>query len=393
MFLLKVYNYIRGFLTITVEGYFIERFLNICTRRNIYLWNVRRRGTNKMSMNISINGFKKLGTVGYKSKSAVKIVRRRGWPFLIKKYKKRHAFFAGIIVFVAMVILMTSFVWAVEVTGNDTVSKSDIKEALARAGLKTGMPRFQIDVDDIENNIMMERDDLIWVGINIKGTRAKVEVKERRQIPDIIPEDQPCNIVARIDGVIESIDVRSGEKLAKIGDVVSAGEFLVSGALPSDVVGVRYVHARADVFAKTWHEETRKIVYIIEEHNLTGRFQNKNSLEIFGFRINFYINSGNSYSNYDIINSEKQYGFGENYLLPIQMNFETCREIDIVTKELSEEEAYEWTLSEIKKSIEAKLPEGTVVLDIQEMQRDNILTVTYECSENIAQQVEIGGNE
>ena len=389
MFLLKVYNYIRGFLTITVEGYFVERFLNICTRRNIYLWNIRRRGTNKISMNVSINGFKKLGTVSYKSKSAVKIVRRRGFPFFIKRYKKRQAFFAGIIIFVLLMVLMTSFIWAVEITGNDAVSKSDIKAALERAGLKTGMLRFNVDTDIIENNVMIDRDDLIWVGINIKGTKAKVEIKERIPTPEIIPEDKPCHIVARLGGVIESIDVRSGEKLVKIGDVVRSGEFLVSGIISSEVANERYIHSRADVIAKTWHEETREIIYVVEERNHTGAFQNKNHLQIFGVRINFYINSGNPYNNYDIINSEKQYGFGENYLLPIMMNFETHREVEIAVRELSEEEAYERTLDEIKSFIEAGLPEGTVINDIQEKQNGSMLTVTYECSENIAKQVGI----
>ena len=42
----------------------------------------------------------------------------------------------------------------------------------------------------------LERNDLAWVGIEIKGTNAIVKIVEAAQKPDIINEEDYCNIVA-----------------------------------------------------------------------------------------------------------------------------------------------------------------------------------------------------
>jgi len=42
----------------------------------------------------------------------------------------------------------------------------------------------------------LERNDLAWIGIEIKGTNAIVKIVETDKKPEIIDEEDYCNIVA-----------------------------------------------------------------------------------------------------------------------------------------------------------------------------------------------------
>ena len=39
----KIEGYLNGFVNIHVEGYFIERFINMCRIQKIYLWNIAKK--------------------------------------------------------------------------------------------------------------------------------------------------------------------------------------------------------------------------------------------------------------------------------------------------------------------------------------------------------------
>jgi similar to stage IV sporulation protein len=123
MILLKLWNYFRGYVIIAVEGYFLEKFINICTHRQVFLWDIKKRKDRTMTLKVSINGFKLLRPISYKTKCRVKILKRCGLPFLKKRYGKRKAFMLGALVFIALFYCLTSFIWSVEITGNKDIEK------------------------------------------------------------------------------------------------------------------------------------------------------------------------------------------------------------------------------------------------------------------------------
>ena len=88
MFIKILLSYLIGYITITVEGYYIERFINICRNKKIPIWNLRREKNVRLTLNIGINDFKEITRIGKKTKCKVKIVRKRGLPFIFNKYRK-----------------------------------------------------------------------------------------------------------------------------------------------------------------------------------------------------------------------------------------------------------------------------------------------------------------
>ena len=44
MLFIRILNYIKGYLIITINGVFAERFINICVHRNILIWDEKTAG-------------------------------------------------------------------------------------------------------------------------------------------------------------------------------------------------------------------------------------------------------------------------------------------------------------------------------------------------------------
>ena len=54
MFLRIILNYILGYVSIKVEGFYIERFINICMSKNIFFWNMKRDKSTLLYANVGI---------------------------------------------------------------------------------------------------------------------------------------------------------------------------------------------------------------------------------------------------------------------------------------------------------------------------------------------------
>ena len=64
--------YIFGYIRVSIEGYYIERFINICNNKKIIIWNIKRDKNIKLYFNISINDFKKAIKIAKKLKCHIK---------------------------------------------------------------------------------------------------------------------------------------------------------------------------------------------------------------------------------------------------------------------------------------------------------------------------------
>lgn len=221
MFFKIIMYYLLGYATISVEGYFIERFINICISKNILLWNMKRKKSSFLFTNIAIKDFKKIRQIAKTTKCHVKIEKKKGLPFLLHKYKKRKIFI-GLLIAVTLIIFgLSNFVWNIEITGENNINKEELLNELKEYGLKTGILKTKVNTKDIINNIRLNRDDIAWIGIKIEGTNVIVEVVEADKKPEIIDENEYCSIVSDKEGIITKINVQNGTALVKVGDIVT----------------------------------------------------------------------------------------------------------------------------------------------------------------------------
>ncbi|MCK9479965.1 MAG: sporulation protein YqfD [Firmicutes bacterium] len=381
MLLIRLLNLIKGCVTIVVEGAFPERFLNICARRGIYLWNVKRQDSLRVSANVSIKGFKMLRPIAKKTHCRVYIKKRSGMPFHLHKHRKRKLFAAGMLFFVAALFVLTRFIWVIDVAGNNDIAAEQITNVLFEAGLRPGTPNSKVDILYLQNFAMTKLEKIAWIGINIKGTTAFVEIKERILKPEIFQKDTPCNIVAKNDGVIELIDAVNGNRLVNAGDVVSKGQLLISGVIDSQIgEGVRYLHADGEVLATTWREISVDIPQFEEIRTRTGRSKSKHGLKIFNFYVNFFLNDRISYANYDRISYVKNFSIGKSFALPVSFHYDNYYEIDVTQREYDKTEAIALAEGEAFEHVK-----GLQIKNSYKLVEGNKLKMTYECLENIVE--------
>ena len=161
----KVVQYVNGYVDIVVEGYYIERFINICNTKQILLWNLKKDNDITLYASIEKKYFKNLRHIAKKTKCNVKIKKKKGLPFTLRKYKKRKIFIALLFILILTIILLSNFIWNIDVEGNVKIPKEEIISLAQKDGLSVGKLKGKIDENEIINKIRLERDDVAWVGI------------------------------------------------------------------------------------------------------------------------------------------------------------------------------------------------------------------------------------
>jgi len=398
LMLLRLWNYLKGYVIIIVEGYFLEKFVNICTRRQIFLWDIKKRKNSTMSMKVSIKGFKMLRPIAKKTGCRVKITGRRGVPFVLYRYKRRKTFIAGAVLFVFLFYFMSSFIWSVEISGNEKLDTQIIMDKVYEMGVKPGTFKYRINPHDVANSLMFEIKELSWVSVVIKGTKVKVEVAEGVEKPKLVDKDTPCDIVAAKDGVIKSIIVKSGLEAVKVGETVKKGQVLISGTVPvkNQEGNPRVLHAIGDVIARTWYDAREPVETVLLEKSRTGRRKDDLSLMLFSKKIDlFHTNS--PYGEYDKVTIEKNLSIGEDFVLPFGIVIQRYYENDITEKEISLDEAKRIAANNAYKKAAANLPKTARVVETSVNfieNEDGLLfaEAVIECLENIGYEREIGGN-
>ena len=380
-----------GYVDIVVEGYYIERFINICNNRQIFLWNIRKDNSITLYASIEAKRFKDLKDICKRTKCKVKIKNKKGFPFTVKKYKKRKVFLILLLIIILAIIALSRFIWNIDVEGNVDISKEEIMQLAEDHGLAIGASKGKIDTKEIINNIRLERDDIAWVGIDIKGTNAIIKIVEADEKPEIVNEDEYCNIVADKDAIITKVSAQNGTPLVKEGDVVTKGDIIIAGWLEGKYTGRQYVHSQGEVQARVWYTTTEKIALKETKKIETGNIENKYSVKINNFQINLHKSLPN-FQKYDTIEENKKLRLFSNFYLPLELVKYTYKEYEEVVVVHSFEEAKQLGIDRAAETLKENI-EGKKVLDKQVQVKAEAeyieVQVTYEVEENIGMEEKI----
>ena len=386
MYFKIILNYILGYVNILVEGYFVEKFINICNKQKIFLWNLKRSKTTIIYANVSIKDFKKLKPIAQKTKCKIKIKSKKGLPFIFNKYKKRKIFVIGLAMVLITIFTLSKFIWNIEVIGNEKINADEIIQIANENNLKIGKFKNKVDTKKIINKLRLERDDIAWIGIEIKGTNAIIKIVESIPKPNIIDDEEFCNIVATKDAIIKKISAQNGTPVVKEGEIVKKGTVLIAGWLEGKYTGTRYVHATGSVQGKVWYTQKERIYFKQQKKEQTGNVENKYSLNINNFKINF--NKGVSkFKDYDTIETNKKVKLFSNFYLPIELIKITNTEVNITDITYTLEEAKNIGIEKAKQELNNKIENLDNILSIQinDSQTSEYIEVevTYEMLENI----------
>lgn len=383
--MIRLWRFLLGYLTIKIHGENGEQILNRAAANGISIWNLHYKN-GCISGNISAKNFCKLRALKRGIKCKIKIVKKHGYIFRIKKYKKRVGFVSGVAIFSAILVFLSNFVWIINIDGNSNLSTKEIISSCNKIGIYKGMLKNKVNNKYDSQRLQLTQSGIAWCSLNLEGSVLTVNISETA-ISDKEQRQNPSNLKAAFEGKIKKIDITSGEAVVKVGDTVSKGDLLVSG-VKQNLSSTLFIHSEGVVVAETKRTFSAEGEFTKTIQQTTGDTIKRFTIDFFNIKIPLYLGNIKQQHNYhaDIKNLslfEKE--------IPIRIaceKYDICKKTTVTYKKsILEEMLY----TDIKKQVE-----GFDFLNTTEGEKEFtytdkgiLLKITYVCEENIAVQDKI----
>ena len=247
----------QGYLVAMVKGARSEELINRGLAAGVVFWDIQRKAPGLILFKIYARQYSLLRPLFFRTRTKGKILRRMGWPFLRQRVWRKKGWLLGLLLFLVLLKLLSSFIWFVEIKGVQTLEPHRIRRELSALGLAPGVSRRQIEAkrDWLIRELRIRLPELVWLTIGLKGVVAEVTIAEKTQPPPV-KEDQ--NLIAGKDGLVTRVLVLSGTPLVREGDMVARGDPLISGETRlvhlDGSVETKKVKAAGEVRARVWYE-------------------------------------------------------------------------------------------------------------------------------------------
>ncbi|ACV63823.1 sporulation protein YqfD [Desulfofarcimen acetoxidans DSM 771] len=339
MFLFKLLSFLIGHVSLVVRGESLEKFINMAVSRGIYLWDITRLEGDRVRVKVRLSAINPLRHIARQTGSRFYFQERAGMPFLAARLKRRKMLLAGAIIFVVSLYSLTSFIWFIEVTGTSKISNEAVLRAAKNAGLKRGVLKWNLDTAEFERDIREQLPEISWTGIEIKGTKAIIEIVEKK-LPET-SENQPAHIVASKEGLVKEVLVLVGNPLVKEGDTVFAGQILISGVIPPTLKEKeipeqplsseqkellekesgepKIVHAKGTVRARVWYESSAEAAIIEQGQKATGKTVSRFGIKIGAKEIILMGKQKIPFKQYKVSSRVKKLPSWRNINLPVEI--------------------------------------------------------------------------
>jgi similar to stage IV sporulation protein len=325
-----------------------------------------------------------------KSGCRVHIKEKCGLPFFLYRFKRRKGFKLGLLIFAALLILSASIIWDIEIIGCKPEMIPQVMNVLNVDNIGRGSFKMRLNPKNIATKLALNIDGIAWAGVEIKGVKLFITIKDSIDAPVLIKNNESFNIVAERDGLIKSMEIYAGNPLAKEGETVKKGQVLVSGRLESKnpEFGSRDIHALGKIIARTWYENSQPVSMVHTKRLKTGEIHETVYLRFLDSRLK--ISGGDvPYEMFETVTVEKPITGPFGLKLPVGLTVEKNSEIIEKQVDLTLEEALAVTTETIKNDLMKMLPKDCRIVDeiVKQYNGDNdkvYIQVVFECEEDIA---------
>ncbi len=357
----EVLGLVKGSLLISVSGNFPERFVNLCVIDGIKLWGVKKKG-GEIELCCMADDFKKMRQNAKKTSCKIKILKKQGILFKIKKYKKRKILFYGIIFFVLILAFFNSFVWSVRIDGNKNMTEEEIKILAESCGFSQGVIKYTLNVKQFQEEALKAEPRLSWIYPELKGTVLYIHVREKSTHEPPMDIKVPCRIIAKRSGRINSLTVKRGWKSVDEGNFVVEGQILISEAKE----GYRSLRAEGVALASWWEEKKRNVKTEFEDTRYTGVEKNRYSVKIGSFGMSFCLSSKPPFDEYEKEESENKLKIFKDIELPFTIKKTKYKEIYKIKEDISFDEALKKAKEEMIAEAKNEIEDDVVIKNITE---------------------------
>ncbi|HLR23117.1 MAG TPA: sporulation protein YqfD [Pseudogracilibacillus sp.] len=367
-------NVIVGYVTIHIKGKHPEHFLKQCATNNITVMNVRKIAQDICMGTIYLHDLKNVKRlIQDTTYELIKIDSPKGLFPTAKKLWSNKVMIVTICLCIIFLFGLANIAWKMEISGVSEETELNIREKLEKEGLYEGAWTFNtLDIDLIQQHVLHEMPELMYIGIRKKGTTYHIDAIEKQQEKRI--EDLPNrHLVASKNGEIESIFVKKGVGKVAVNDIVEKGDLLVSGEIEKeaeeeedkdknedDKEQLQKVAAEGEVYANTWYEMDVTSPLTQSESQFSGAAYERHFIDIMDFVLPVW-GFKQPYANY--VKEEKSHALKIfNYTFPIKLKTKIYYEMTNNIQPGTKEEAKERAINHIESNLKRKAGKNSEVL-------------------------------
>ena len=374
-----------------------EGLLNELSERGVRFYGAQPVDAVTLYFQVPYGSVRQVRDIAEKRGTDLRVCRPFGLRPRLLQLGKRYALLVALTLCGVLLGISNLFVWRIDVTGNEVVPTGEIVRAVTCAGGGIGSFWPAFDGEQMRTEVLLQLEDIQWVGINYRSGAIEVVVRERTKVPEVVDNEEPIHIIAEKSGIVTDITAKQGQTRAAAGDTVEKGQVLISGAAVSSIGTTRTVHALGEVRARTWYALSARQPASKLKKAYSGRDKTKIALILGTNRLNFYSDSSIFGDTCDTIIMDYHLCMDDVFALPVRIIVQQCVYWDAQEQELETMVQEETARNALMETLKQKIgEEGSVTTaDFAEVPRDGGMTVTLmaECLEEIGEEVPISEEE
>lgn len=373
-------NIKAGRITVEIKLLNPDRILNIFWNRNINIYKINKKNISTMRLDIDYINYDEVCEVIKGLGGKITIVKRKGTIFWLRSLKGKISLVVGLLVFLGVIFLLSNYIWAIDINVQENISPFEIRQQLKEIGIKPGLAKKHIVVEDIEKKLENTNNEILWLRVRVEGSTLNVTIEEKIN-PPTEWSGQYGNLVATEDGEVVKVYTYAGRPAVKQEEMIKKGDVLIEGIDGKE--GQEYIiPPRGMVIANTFHEKTMQLKLTGTRLERSGNKETEYYISLFGKKI--YLKKAiKDFKEYDRVEKSGKI-FNE-----VVYYERTEKEI-----ELTEEEAEKIAIENLEESLKKDLTRDSKVVDkIVKKQLDNegnlTIKVVFVVEKNIVNNIPV----
>lgn len=364
-----------GYVLLMIKGKHIEHFLERCVNNDIPMWDVKRFKNDQLcEAKIYLHHVKKVEELNnsFPVPYDIKFVKESGCLAFINRLIKKKQIVLATLISVLVLFIISNIIWSINVKGVSHEIEEKIKEQLSDHGIHVGSLIFSVQpLQSIQQNILNDIPELLWIGIEKRGTSYHIEGVEKK-IAEQLEPTTPQHLVAKKSGVIEHMYIQKGLPLVNKFDYVKQGDMLVSGFIDQieedddsseeETEEKREaIRAKGEVFANTWYEMNITVPLDVNYDTLTGRYKTFYQIKLGKVHIPFW---GIKKPKYNTVYKEDELKnvYFLKWKLPVDIVQIRLHELEKNDFKRTKEEAVQVAIKQAEESLQLQLGKDAEIL-------------------------------
>ena len=168
-----------AYITIKGLGGFQEKFISELITNDIQIYEICQDKDGFTAV-IKPYSYLKTARIARKHGIRLRVTERQGFIFRLLPLRKRWGLVTGALCCCAVIVLLSQFVWRIDIIGNSEVTDTQICAVMEKNGLMPGCSRKSFDEWVCEQSAMAEIGRLSWVAVERQLSLIHISEPTRR---------------------------------------------------------------------------------------------------------------------------------------------------------------------------------------------------------------------